>query len=90
MTQTLHQEFDCKVLLRQSVRLTIYLATQVQRLVRGGTYATKRQIAYEALKAAGYTDQQAAQALAEADAYFESIGVTDQTRRVSQEIGGKS
>ena len=39
----------------------------------------ERQIAYHALKAAGYSESQAAQALQEVDTYFESIGVTEDT-----------
>jgi hypothetical protein len=53
-----------------------YNATQVQRLTGGGTYGAEREIGRDALLAAGYSEAEAAQAIAEADAYFESIGVT--------------
>jgi hypothetical protein len=56
-----------------------YEATQVQRLLGGGTYAAERQIAYDALRAAGYSEAEATQALSEADEYFNGIGVNDQT-----------
>lgn len=56
-----------------------YNATQAQRVSGGGTYGAERQIAYDALRAAGYTDAQATQVLREADTYFNSIGVTENT-----------
>ncbi len=56
-----------------------YLATQAQRISGGGTYGAERDIAYRSLRAAGYTDATASQALKEADAYFASIGVTPTT-----------
>ncbi|MGA2066673.1 MAG: hypothetical protein ABSG86_16980 [Thermoguttaceae bacterium] len=56
-----------------------YNATQVQRLPGGGTYGAERQIGYDALRAAGYTDAEATQALEEADEYFGGIGVDEQT-----------
>jgi RHS repeat-associated protein len=56
-----------------------YNATQIQRLPGGGTYGAEREIAYDALRAAGYSDAEAAQAIKEADRYFNSIGVTNDT-----------
>ncbi|WP_341208313.1 LysM peptidoglycan-binding domain-containing protein [uncultured Sphingomonas sp.] len=56
-----------------------YNATQAQRVAGGGTYGAERQIAYGALRAAGRSNAQARQALQEADAYFNSIGVTEDT-----------
>ncbi|MHB1059978.1 MAG: LysM peptidoglycan-binding domain-containing protein, partial [Rhodanobacter sp.] len=54
-------------------------ATQAQRVSGGGTYGAERQIAHDALISAGYTDAQATQVIQEADAYFNSIGVTEST-----------
>ncbi|WP_217429823.1 RHS repeat-associated core domain-containing protein, partial [Sphingomonas bacterium] len=54
-------------------------ATQAQRVQGGGTYGAERQIGYDALRAAGHTDGQATQAIQEADAYFNSIGVNNNT-----------
>jgi len=54
-------------------------ATQAQRIAGGGTYGAERKIAYDALISAGYTDAQATRAIQEADAYFKSIGVTENT-----------
>jgi hypothetical protein len=56
-----------------------YNATQAQRLPGGGTYGAERSIAIRVLQAAGYSEAEAEAAVEEADAYFESIGVTDQT-----------
>jgi hypothetical protein len=61
-----------------------YNATQVQRHAHptaglGGTYGAERAIAHRALVAAGFTQAQATQAVAEADAYFTSIGVGPNT-----------
>ena len=56
-----------------------YLATQVQRLAGGGTYAAERAIAAQSLRAGGYSEAQIQQALSEADAYFNSIGVKPST-----------
>jgi RHS repeat-associated protein len=56
-----------------------YNATQVQRLPGGGTYGAEQQIAYDALRAAGYSDAEATQAVQEADNYFRGIGVNPQT-----------
>ena len=55
-----------------------YLATQVQRTTLiGGTYGAERQIAALALRAAGKSPAEVAQALARADAYFiERLGLT--------------
>ena len=47
-----------------------YAATVVQRAAGGGTYAAERQIAFNALKAAGFSDADAAAAVARADSYF--------------------
>jgi len=62
-----------------SVGTPHYNATQVQRLPGGGTYGAERAIAYNALRAAGYSDAEAAQAIEEADEYFNSIGVSEDT-----------
>jgi hypothetical protein len=56
-----------------------YLATQIQRMAGGGTYAAEREIAANSLRAAGYSEAQIQQALTEADNYFQSIGVTPST-----------
>ena len=57
-----------------------YEATVVQRAAGGGTYGAERQIAYNALKAAGYSDAEAAAEIARADAYFiDQLGVTMET-----------
>ena len=56
-----------------------YNATQVQRNAVGGTYGEERKIAYDALKAAGYSDSAAAAAVREADDYFETFGVLPDT-----------
>ena len=54
-------------------------ATQVQRQAGGGTYADERRIAYEALRLAGLSHEEAQTLIGRADAYFESIGVTPST-----------
>jgi hypothetical protein len=41
----------------------------------GGTYGAEREIAYDALRAAGYSESEATRAIQEADQYFKSIGV---------------
>lgn len=52
-----------------------------QRGAGGGTYAAERQIAFNALKAAGYSDAAAASAVARADGYFmNQLGVDMQTQ----------
>lgn len=56
-----------------------YRATQVQRQAGGGTYGAERRIAYKALREAGYSRGDARQSIAEADVYFNSIGVTSST-----------
>jgi len=56
-----------------------YFATQAQRMAGGGTYAAERAVAANSLRAAGYSEAQIQQALSEADAYFQSIGVTPST-----------
>jgi RHS repeat-associated protein len=56
-----------------------YLATQVQRQAGGGTYAAERRIGYKALRAAGYSEGDARQAIKQVDAFFDSIGVTPST-----------
>jgi hypothetical protein len=56
-----------------------YKATQAQRLPGGGTYGAERRIGYRSLREAGYTKEQARAAIFEADKYFESIGVTQDT-----------
>lgn len=52
-----------------------YEATQVQRQAGGGTYADERRIAYEALRRAGLSHEEAQTLIARADDYFKSIGV---------------
>lgn len=56
-----------------------YNATVAQRLAGGGTYGAERQIAYGALLRAGRTPEEAQEAVAEADVYFRSIGVDEET-----------
>ncbi len=57
-----------------------YAATVAQRVAGGGTYAAERQIAFNALKAAGYSDAEAAAAVARADACFiDQLGVNMDT-----------
>ncbi len=56
-----------------------YEATQVQRQAGGGTYADERKIAYEALRRAGLSHEEAQALIGRADAYFKSIGVTPST-----------
>ena len=56
-----------------------YEATQVQRLPGGGTYGAERQIGLDALRAAGYSEEEALRAIQEADNYFGSIGVGPST-----------
>jgi hypothetical protein len=51
-------------------------ATQVQRQAGGGTYADERRIAYEALRRAGLSHEEAQTLIGRADDYFKSIGVT--------------
>ena len=62
-----------------SVGTPHYNATQVQQLAGGGTYGAERSIAYNALRSAGYSDAQATQAIQEADNYFNSIVVNENT-----------
>jgi hypothetical protein len=47
-----------------------YAATQVERGPGGGTYGEERQIAYDALRAAGLTADDAQAAIERADQYF--------------------
>jgi hypothetical protein len=54
-------------------------ATQVQRQAGRGTYADERRIAYEALRRAGLSHEEAQKLIGRADAYFKSIGVTPST-----------
>ncbi|KFE63729.1 hypothetical protein [Hyalangium minutum] len=56
-----------------------YEATQVQRQAGGGTYADERRIAYEALRRAGLSHEEAQTLIGRADDYFKSIGVTPST-----------
>jgi len=53
-----------------------YEATQVQRQAGGGTYSDERRIAYEALRRAGLSHEEAQALIGRADDYFQSIGVT--------------
>jgi RHS repeat-associated protein len=60
-----------------------YAATQAQRLPGGGTYGEERQIAYDALRAAGFSDAEAQAAVERADQYFMGslcIGLDTPTR----------
>ena len=53
-----------------------YEATRAQGVPgRGGTYGAEREIAYDSLRRLGYSEAEASMAMAEADAYFRSIGV---------------
>jgi hypothetical protein len=64
-----------------NVRGTPHHATRaVQRELGGGTYASERRIGYKALRRAGFSEEQARQAIKEADRYFNSIGVGPDTR----------
>ncbi|HYO55599.1 hypothetical protein [Archangium sp.] len=56
-----------------------YEATQVQRQAGGGTYADERRIAYEALRRAGLSHEEAQTLIGRADDYFKSSGVTSST-----------
>ncbi|WP_444881620.1 SitA5 family polymorphic toxin [Hyalangium versicolor] len=56
-----------------------YEATQVQRQAGGGSYADERRIAYEALRRAGLSHEEAQTLISRADDYFKSIGVTPST-----------
>ncbi|WP_200883890.1 hypothetical protein [Archangium violaceum] len=56
-----------------------YEATQAQRQAGGGTYADERRIAYEALRRAGLSPEEAQTLIGRADDYFKSIGVTPST-----------
>jgi hypothetical protein len=56
-----------------------YEATQVQRQAGGGTYADERRIAYEALRRAGLSHEEAQALIGRADDYFKSLGVTPST-----------
>ena len=55
-----------------------YNATMAQKARKGyirGTYARERGIGYKALKAAGYTEEEAKKNIRATDKYFKSIGV---------------
>jgi hypothetical protein len=56
-----------------------YEATQVQRQAGGGTYGAERRIGYKGLRRAGYSEDKARRAIQEADDYFNSIGVNNNT-----------
>jgi hypothetical protein len=56
-----------------------FRATQVQAQRGGGTYGAERRIAYKALRAAGFSPDEARAAIQRADEFFASIGVTPQT-----------
>jgi len=56
------------------------IATRVQRRAGGGTYAAERRIGYRAARRAGVSKEEARDAIRRADEYFESIGVTGETR----------
>ncbi len=56
-----------------------YEATQVQRQAGGGTYAAERRIGYKALRRGGLSPADAKANINNADAYFQSLGVTPST-----------
>jgi hypothetical protein len=56
-----------------------YIATQVQRQLGGGTYASERRIGYKAMRRAGISREDARYGIKIADEYFERIGVTQNT-----------
>lgn len=56
-----------------------YAATQVQRGLGGGTYGAEVQFGYNALRAAGLTENQAVLELWRADQYFCTLGVGPST-----------
>ena len=56
-----------------------YIAGQVQRQPRGGTYAAERRIGYKAMRRAGVSEEQARREIERVDQYFSSIGVTPDT-----------
>jgi hypothetical protein len=55
-------------------------ATKVQRQRGGGTYAAERRIGYTALRRAGLSREESRGHIRRADQYFQSIGVTPNTR----------
>jgi RHS repeat-associated protein len=56
-----------------------YIATRVQDMAGGGTYAAERRIGYRALRRAGIGIADARTAIKNADTYFSSIGVNAST-----------
>jgi hypothetical protein len=56
-----------------------YIATQIQRQAGGGTLGAEMRIGYKALRQAGLSEAEARQAIAESEAYFNSIGATRST-----------
>ena len=56
-----------------------YTATQTQRQLGGGTYASERRIGYKAIRRAGVPRVEARQIMSEVDEYFRSIGVQPTT-----------
>ena len=58
-----------------------YKATQSQRnSTFGGTHGAERQKGYNALRDAGLSAEHASDAVGEVDKYFDSIGVTRETK----------
>lgn len=53
-----------------------HAATRVQRQAGGGTLGAELRIGYKALRRAGCSEAEARQAIAESEAYFNSIGAT--------------
>ena len=56
-----------------------HIANQVQKQRGGGTYGAERRIGYKALRIAGLTKSQARYEIGRADAYFNSLGITNST-----------
>jgi len=56
-----------------------YKATQVQKQRGGGTYGAERRIGYKALRRGGMSKKQARAAIGDADKYFNSLGVDNNT-----------
>ncbi|MFD2909219.1 RHS repeat-associated core domain-containing protein [Flavobacterium ardleyense] len=64
-----------------------YEATLSQRSAGGGTYGAERRIGYKALRKAGLSRSDARAAIFESDKYFESIGVTKDTK--TRKVGNR-
>ncbi len=57
-----------------------YNATQAQRQIGGGTYASERRMGYRALREAGVPQETSKKLIRQADDYFKGIGVTPNTQ----------